>query len=122
MQSKDDFNDLLDAAIAAKKAKPVKPKAVRESKVEEAHVAAVKGDGGISYKFTSPGRRAVPDRLDLRPIPEAVRHVVAQYVRFTECKKPGEVPTPAQAREHARLRELGFAVDVVDYVKKDLFK
>lgn len=75
---------------------------------------SVKDQGGISYKFVSPSRRSVPDRLDLRPIPMAVRHVVAQYVRFTECKRPGEVPTPSQHREHERLRALGFTVDVVN--------
>jgi len=100
-------------------------KQVRESQVEERHVANVKADGGISYKFVSPARRSVPDRLDLRPIPLAVRDLVAQYIRFTECKRPGETPTAPQMREHARLRALGFRVDIVDSIQpinKDLFK
>lgn len=109
--------------------RPKRP--VRESQVEADHVTRVKGEGGISYKFKSPSRRSVPDRLDLRPIPAAVQAIVAQYVRFTECKRPGEDPTAAQTREHERLRALGFAVDIVDQrsepkrrVKreKDLFK
>lgn len=99
---------------------PKKP--VREAAVEAAHIASVKSLGGISYKFTSPQRRGVPDRLDLLPIPAAARHVVAQYIRFTECKRPGEKPTEVQEREHQRLRALGFTVDIVDEVKKDLFK
>lgn len=99
----------------------MRKKQVRESQVEDKHVARVKGDGGVSYKFTSPARRSVPDRLDLRPIPLAVRDLVAQYVRFTECKRPGEKPTEPQLREHARLRALGFRVDIVDNLEKDLF-
>jgi hypothetical protein len=102
-----DFEALLKRKKSAKKP-------VRESVVEAAHMQAVKADGGISFKFVSPSRRSVPDRLDLRPIPEAVRELVAKYVRFTECKRPGEVPTPSQHREHERLRELGFTVDVVN--------
>lgn len=89
-------------------------KELRESDVEKYHVASIKKEGGISYKFTSPARRSVPDRLDLLPIPQSARHVVAQYVQFTECKRPGGKPTEAQAREHERLRALGYQVNVVD--------
>ncbi len=89
-------------------------KLVREADVEEAHRKRIAAAGGISYKFTSPARRSVPDRLDLLPIPAAVRHVVAQYVQFTECKRPGARPTKAQHREHERLRALGFTVNIVD--------
>lgn len=92
-------------------------KELREADVEKHHVNNIKREGGISYKFTSPARRSVPDRLDLLPIPAAVRHVVAQYVRFTECKRPGAKPTEAQAREHERLRALGYRVDVVDDIE-----
>lgn len=92
-------------------------KELREADVEKHHVNSIKREGGISYKFTSPARRSVPDRLDLLPIPAAARHVVAQYVRFTECKRPGAKPTEAQAREHERLRALGYRVDVVDDIE-----
>lgn len=91
-----------------------KPKSTSEKQVEAAHRDAVKAEGGISYKFVSPARRSVPDRLDLRPVPPEHRELVARYVRFTECKRPGEKPTPAQLREHQMLRSLGFTVDVVD--------
>lgn len=108
-------NDLPDFDAILKKATlRAGKKVIRESVVEAAHMKSVKDQGGISFKFVSPSRRSVPDRLDLLPIPLAVRHVVAQYVRFTECKRPGEVPTPSQHREHERLRALGFTVDVVD--------
>lgn len=116
------FDLQLDKALT-RKAK--KPKSIRESQVEDDHRDAVAADGGISFKFVSPARRSVPDRLDLRPVPPEHRDLVARYVRFTECKRPGEKPTPSQLREHERIRALGFVVDVVDQrtpKKKDLFK
>lgn len=82
---------------------------IRESTIEKYLVAEVKKAGGIAYKFLSPGRRAVPDRLVLLPSGRAV---------FVECKAPGEKPRPEQVREHKRLRALGFDVVVLD--SKDL--
>lgn len=76
-----------------------------EKTVEAALVDRAKALGGIAYKFTSPGRRSVPDRLVLLP---------GGVVRFVELKRPGEEPTPAQLREHCRLRALGFVVEVID--------
>ena len=78
---------------------------VRESDIEAHLVKRVKEAGGIAYKFTSPQRRSVPDRLVLMPGGQAW---------FAECKRPGAVPTEAQAREHTRLRALGFEVELVD--------
>jgi len=43
--------------------------------------------------------------------------MIAKYIRFVEYKRTGESATPSQAREHARLRVLGFQVDVVDNVE-----
>jgi hypothetical protein len=60
---------------------------------------------GIAYKFTSPSRRSVPDRLCLLPGGKAI---------FVELKAPGKKPTEGQLREHKRLRALGFQVDVID--------
>ncbi|PIJ50648.1 nuclease [Erwinia sp. OLTSP20] len=77
----------------------------RESTIEKYLVAEVKKAGGIAYKFLSPGRRAVPDRLVLLPGGRAI---------FVECKAPGEKPRPEQLREHERLRALGFTVVVLD--------
>lgn len=78
---------------------------IRESTIEKHLIAEVKKAGGIAYKFLSPGRRAVPDRLILLPGGRAV---------FVECKSPGEKPRPEQLREHERLRALGFNVVVLD--------
>jgi len=66
------------------------------------------------YKFTSPNRAAVPDRILLAEVPEFLRPVIAQYIRFVEIKRTGARPTKPQEREHSRLRALGFTVDVVD--------
>lgn len=95
---------------------------MRESAIEASHRDAIKARGGLSLKFTSPGRVGVPDRIDLLPIPLAVRELVGRYIRFTECKSPGKLPRPEQLREHERLRALGFCVDVVDQPTKDFFK
>lgn len=51
---------------------------------------------GIAYKFSSPGRRAVPDRLC----------VIRNWVFFVECKATNEHLTEAQLRERERLEEL----------------
>lgn len=82
---------------------------VREDVIERHLVNEVKKAGGIAYKFVSPGRRAVPDRLVLLP---------GGKIIFVECKAPGEKPRPDQLREHARLFALGHQVVVLD--SKDL--
>ena len=80
-----------------------------EKTIERELVKRVKEEGGIAYKFTSPNRRSVPDRLCLLP---------GGKILFVECKAPGKKPTKLQAREHERLRAMGFEVVVVDD-KKD---
>lgn len=82
-------------------------------KVIEAHlVKRVEEAGGIAYKFTSPQRRSVPDRLVLLP---------GGKMHFVETKATGGKPTPMQLREHERLRALGFEVKVIDN-KEDIDK
>lgn len=81
----------------------------RESSIEKHLRVEVKKAGGTAYKFMSPGRKAVPDRLVLLP---------GGRVVFVECKAPGELPRADQVREHNRLRGLGFKVVVLD--SKDL--
>lgn len=70
--------------------------------------------GFMHFKFTSPSRAAVPDRIIMAPIPEFLRDTVAQYIRFIEYKATNGEPTAAQRREHERLRQMGFRVDVVN--------
>ena len=63
--------------------------------------------GMLVYKFTSPARAAVPDRLFVTP---------KGTVFFCEFKREGIKPTPQQTREHDRLRGHKVAVFVVDSV------
>ncbi|CDG95807.1 putative nuclease p44 [Xenorhabdus bovienii str. puntauvense] len=78
---------------------------IRESVIENHLVKEIKKTGGIAYKFVSPGRRSVPDRICVLP---------GGRVVFVECKAPGEKPRPDQLREHERLRALGCEVVVLD--------
>ena len=78
----------------------------REDDIEEHFRKRVIKAGGFSYKFTVPGRRNVPDRIMMLP---------GICMQFVELKKPGEKPTEAQLREHARILEWsGFRVLVWD--------
>ena len=81
---------------------------MRESAVERALIRRVKELGGLCEKFTSPGRRSVPDRIVSLP---------GGRVVFVELKAPGKEPTEAQARDHKRRRALGFNVFVIDDVE-----
>ncbi|MDE9499348.1 VRR-NUC domain-containing protein [Xenorhabdus bovienii] len=78
---------------------------IRESVIENHLVKEIKKAGGIAYKFVSPGRRSVPDRICILP---------GGRVVFVECKAPGEKPRPDQLREHERLRAVGCEVVVLD--------
>jgi hypothetical protein len=89
---------------------------VRESQVEAHLRKRIEAIGGLCYKFVSPGRRHVPDRIVLRPARYAMDGHMERIACsiFVELKAPGKKPTPGQLREHARLRELGFRVEVLD--------
>jgi len=76
-----------------------------ESVIESYLVKEVKSTGGEVRKFVSPGRRHAPDRIVLYP---------QGRIRFVECKAPGKKPRAGQVREHARLRKMGFVVEVID--------
>lgn len=76
-----------------------------EREIEAYLVRKVKAKGGIAYKFTSPQRRSVPDRLVVLP---------TGRMFFVELKAPGKVPTRLQVHEHEVLRGLGQLVFVVD--------
>jgi len=78
---------------------------MKETEVEKRLVRAVKARRGEAYKWASPARRGVPDRLCILP---------GGLVVAVECKRPGATPTPLQAREMARLRALGVPTYLVD--------
>lgn len=87
---------------------------MRESEIERYEREQTEAAGGLMLKFVSPGCNGVPDDIKLKPIPPEHREIVARYFRFVEFKKLGEKPRPSQVRMHARLRKMGFTVDVVD--------
>jgi hypothetical protein len=76
-----------------------------ERDVERALVRRVEALGGTCEKFTSPGRRSVPDRLITMPDGTII---------FVELKAPGKKPTDLQKRDHARRRAMGCDVRVID--------
>lgn len=68
--------------------------------------------GLLVYKFTSPAKRSVPDRLFVTPNGK---------VFFIEFKKPGGKSTPGQVREQETLRGHNVSVFVVDNVAQGKF-
>ena len=62
----------------------------------------------LVYKFSSPQRAAVPDRMMVMP---------SGHIFFIEFKRSGQKPTPAQKREHPRLRGHNVFVAVIDNVE-----
>jgi hypothetical protein len=80
---------------------------MRERDIEAHLVQRCKQAGALCYKWVSPGRVGVPDRIVVFPLGQVV---------FVELKAPGKKPTSAQLREHARLRENRQMVVVVDSI------
>lgn len=78
---------------------------MRELFIEEKLTKAVRQNGGVCWKFTSPGTAGVPDRIILMP---------KGRFAFVEVKAPGEKPRPLQLSRHRLLRRLGFKVYVLD--------
>ena len=76
-----------------------------ERDIENALIKRVKELGGMCEKFTTPGRRSVPDRLVILP---------SNRIIFVECKRPGELPTEKQSKDHKKRRALGCDVRVID--------
>ncbi|MCW3649139.1 VRR-NUC domain-containing protein, partial [Burkholderia cenocepacia] len=76
-----------------------------EKTVETYLVDRVRAAGGDAYKFSSPARVSVPDRIVVFP---------PARIYFVELKRPGGKLTRGQEREHARLRALGCDVRTLD--------
>lgn len=77
-----------------------------EKQIEAKVCEYAKAKGMMVYKFTSPARAAVPDRLFIKN----------GRVFFIEFKRGGQKPTDAQEREHHRLRQQAINVFVIDNV------
>lgn len=65
--------------------------------------------GCLVYKFTSPARRSVPDRLFIMP--------GGKGCFFIEFKRLGAKPTAAQEIEIAKIRKQGVTVGIIDNVQ-----
>jgi len=75
-----------------------------ESYIERKLCERIKLKGGLCEKFTSPGRRSVPDRIVTLP---------GGVIEFVECKRPGKRPTAMQKLDHERRQALGCTVRVI---------
>lgn len=78
-----------------------------EKDIEKAIVTFAKSLRFLVYKFTSPSRRSVPDRLFVTP---------GGIVFFMELKRKGQKPTSAQLVEIEKIRNQKVPVFVVDNV------
>ena len=78
-----------------------------EKQIESKVCDYAKTKNVLAYKFTSPARAAVPDRMFVAP---------DGRVWFCEFKRSGQKPTAAQEREHLRLRDHKVNVFVIDNV------
>ena len=80
---------------------------MKESSIESTVCKHAQKLGLLQYKFTSPGRAGVPDRLLIAP---------DGTVFMIEFKTPTGRLSPLQINEHRRLSEHNVAVYVVDNV------
>jgi hypothetical protein len=78
-----------------------------ERQIEKKVCDYAKSKGMLVYKFNSPSRAAVPDRLFITP---------HGRMFFIEFKRTGQSATPAQVREIDKLMEHYVWVFVVDTV------
>ncbi len=87
----------------------MKPRPMLERDVESKIGDFAKKRGCLYYKFTSPAKRAVPDRMIITP--EGV-------IGFLEIKAQGKKPTALQRIEIERLQVQGCTADWCDTVEK----
>lgn len=98
------------------KARAEKGRDIREAVIEEYFRTRILALGGIAYKFTSPARRSVPDRVCILPksVAEDLPVLCGEHIFWVELKRTGQKPTPNQEREHERIRACGGLVLVID--------
>lgn len=96
---------------------------MKESTIERHLVRSVKAAGGQVRKVQWIGRNSAPDRVVMLPArtlsPSSIDCAwcrPAGRVVWVELKAPGQKPTAAQSREHARMRAVGQDVRVLDSV------
>ncbi len=104
---------------------------MRESKIQRHLIVGIAALGGCAEKFTSPGKRFVPDLLVTWPVSVIAHnyshisymqpahgepiHRASTHAEFIETKSyfVGGRLSPGQLRDHARRREMGYAVWVI---------
>lgn len=89
-----------------------------EKKIEANVCQYARDKGFITRKWTSPGHAFVPDQIFLNYVPPEHREIVAKYIIFVEMKREDGICTPGQLREHRRLRDHGFRVEVVNSIDR----
>lgn len=80
-----------------------------EKEVERALVKKTEERGGMAWKFVSPGKSGVPDRIILFPNGK---------MGFVELKAPGKKMRPLQKKRKKQLEDLGFQVFTVDRIER----
>lgn len=78
-----------------------------ERDIEARVCTYAKNKGLLHYKFTSPARIGVPDRMFVRKDGK---------IFFVEFKREGKEPTEVQLREHRLMRDFNVPVFVIDNV------
>lgn len=81
---------------------------MRERDIESYLIEQVKKRGGEIRKVQWIARSSAPDRRVMHP----------RLGCWVELKAPGKRATPAQAREHARMREMGEVVYVFNSIEQ----
>ncbi|EGG92988.1 hypothetical protein IMCC1989_1941 [gamma proteobacterium IMCC1989] len=86
---------------------------MRESVIEKKVTEYAKEQGWLSYKWSSPNSRGVPDRLYFKRC----------LVVVVEFKATNKKPSKLQKEIHKKLNEQGFLVHVIDSIEtgKQLF-
>lgn len=84
---------------------------MRESALEAKIVKYCRENGILTYKFSSPSHRGVPDRVMMKD----------GKVMFMEVKAPNKKPTALQLHEIEKIHLSGVVVGWVDDFSKAVF-
>ena len=79
-----------------------------EKQIESKVCRYARDRGMLGYKFTSPQRRSVPDRMFITPNGK---------IFFIEFKAPGKTLSKAQELEHQRLKDYNVVVLVISDIE-----
>lgn len=85
-----------------------------EKSIERSFVNNIKKQGGLCFKWVSPGTRGVPDRLCFLPIKnEEHKKIVNSYVVLTELKTKKGSLSPHQEKVKKDLERIGYIVNKI---------